>query len=142
MHLCKGERQCLNCRPSMEGQCEKPFNPPAAVGPSVCCSKGVPSMSNMDGAPSQLTLNDEPSLPSNSHLTLSSALSLSSPLQSGGLDDLPNLVLTSPSNTGESTFSDSLPPFSPITMPNFYWNTLDNASFCSQIWVCYDEVAH
>ena len=31
------------------------------------------------------------------------------------------------------------PPFS---MPNFFWNNLEGASFCSQIWICYDEVAH
>ena len=128
----------------MEGHCENPFNPPAAVRPSVCCSLGAPSLSNMEGAPSQLniTLNDELSLPSNSHLTLSPALSLSSLLQSGGLDDLPKLVLTLPSNTDENMCSDSLPPFSSISMPNVYWNTLDGASFCSQIRVCYDKVVY
>ena len=111
----KGERQCLNCQPSMEGHCQYPFNPFVAVRPSVYCSQDASSILTTDGNLCQLTLNDKRSLPTNHHLTLPPVLTLSSPLQIGDLDNLPNLALILPSsNTCVNTCSVSLPSFSPL----------------------------
>ena len=124
----------------MEGHCKNPWT-------SVYRSLDASSLASTDGVLCQLTLNDEPSLPSSCHLTLPPAFPLSFPLsfplQSDDLEDLSNFALTSPSSkTCMNMCSVSLPSFSPIYMPNFYWNNLDGASFCSQIRTCYDEVAY
>ena len=132
----KANRTCLNCLPHRRGCCANsvPQISPSATDPAPTCPNPASSLHTSIRV-DEVTPPEAPEL-AGTQLSLTPAIStpaISTPAI------LPAIL--TPANLTSATAAD-LPPFVPISTPNFRWGDVDGETFACSINRSYEVIVH